>query len=80
MVKYNGGSAFPIEADYIRGDKPNEYQFEVRHQPGMTLRDYFAGQYLTGAISIGNIGFNEIAKRAYEMADLMIAERDKDET
>lgn len=48
--------------------------------PGMTLRDYFAAQYLTGAISIGNIGFNETAKRAYEMADLMIAERGKDET
>jgi len=41
----DGGSAFPHEADYIRNNSGG-YDFKVDHHPGMTLRDYFAGQAL----------------------------------
>ena len=55
-----GGAAFPLESDY-------------GSQPGMTLRDYFAGQV------IGKIDFHPegAAERAYRFADAMIAERAK---
>ena len=51
-----------------------------RHHDGMTLRDYFAGQALTGFIA-ACASFSEIrddetcAIRAYAMADAMIEER-----
>lgn len=49
-------------------------------EPGMTLRDWFAGQALAGAMSahgsygIGN-GPGEVADRAYQLADAMLAAR-----
>jgi hypothetical protein len=52
------------------------------YQEGMTLRDHFAGQALSGLlagqareISIGNL--NEIPMEAYLIADAMLAEREK---
>lgn len=53
---------------------------------GMTLRDYFAGQALAGGLEQGveddmNVNWwhdsNKIAKRAYAIADAMLAARDK---
>jgi len=48
--------------------------------PGMTLRDYFAAKAMQGLLSasnplVANIG--GIAKAAYDMADAMLAERNK---
>jgi len=44
-------------------------------QPGMTIRDYFAGQVIVGHVNDGNP--NKLASYAYEIADAMIAERSK---
>jgi hypothetical protein len=52
------------------------------YQKGMTLRDYFAGQGMIGFLAgkhytSGNLSLGEIPKAAYEMADAMLAEREK---
>lgn len=65
MTKNNGGFAFP------RPEGEHEYG-----QSGMTLRDYFAAQ------AIQNVQWNPLdtrlsAKRCYEIADAMLAERDR---
>lgn len=49
----------------------------IRDKPGMTLRDYFAGQALAGVASDPTADMNnpERAKWAYRMADAMIKAR-----
>lgn len=70
----DGGSAFPIPND----DRPGAYAAE----PGMSLRDWFAGQALavllghTGSYGIGN-GPGGLSTRAYEVADAMLRARDE---
>jgi hypothetical protein len=54
----DGGSAFPHEADYIRNNSGG-YDFKVDHHPGMTLRDYFAGQALMGLLASGHFTCND---------------------
>ena len=69
MSKSNdGGSAFPCNSP--DGRDANE---------GMTLRDYFAGQALTGMLA-GRLFLSDknlIPREAYIFADDLIAERDK---
>lgn len=69
MSKATGGGAFP----YVVGESENSVLASDFH-PGMTLRDWFAGQALlrTMIYSTGNI-----TQAAYEIADMMILERDK---
>jgi hypothetical protein len=43
------------------------------HSPGMTLRDYFAGQALAGLMAVGN--GDEAPQYAYFLADAMLAAR-----
>lgn len=65
MSKKDGsGPAFPIPGLFL----------------GMTLRDWFAGQYLNGlAGNEASCGTNEEwAKEAYIVADAMLAERSKE--
>jgi len=71
MSEEDGGQAFPDH--YTNG---NGY---LQQHPGMTLRDWFAGQALAGimagdpdAITIQNC-FN--ASLCYQLADAMLAER-----
>lgn len=47
---------------------------------GMSLRDWFAGQALASMDTDGwtLIGMQSIAQRAYDLADAMIAEREKE--
>jgi hypothetical protein len=81
----DGGAAFPVEADYVRGNSPGDpMQFEVDHQPGMTLRDYFAGQAIIGLISrVGHDGTEgqivaalvAAVPAAFRIADKMIEAR-----
>lgn len=73
-MKETGGMAFPNCAG-------NQI-----FAPGMTLRDYFAGQALAGLTAAhdttgGWTGTVETgcAQEAYAIADAMIAERDKGE-
>ena len=65
-----GGSAFPM------ADAPFAYQ------DGMTLRDYFAGQWICGKLDCSGIQGQlrvrrRAARMAYRFADAMIAEREK---
>lgn len=66
MTTDNGGPAFPLKRDDICN--------------GMSLRDWFAGQALSGLLSQANGTAMTSEKRlgaawAYKMADAMIAER-----
>lgn len=53
----------------------------VSYSSGMTLRDYFAGQAMINLTLAYSGFFNErsviISKNAYELADAMLAERNK---
>jgi len=70
MIDKHGGFAFPQSnpdvaySDYIGG--------------GMTLRDWFAGQALAGALadSTRDLYAYEYAESAYECADAMLAARE----
>jgi len=90
----DGGLAFPGKrwqqvgtiADHGYSDDDTPTFDEVGH-PGMSLRDYFAGQALAGIcaglcsdISRGDrayhrVGFTDAAEDAYILADAMIAAR-----
>ncbi len=71
-MKNNNPAAYPLEWSSFEG-----YDSVIRtyhHQPGMTLRDYFAGQVI---LSLANAPLNpdSLAREAYEIADAMIEER-----
>jgi len=74
----HGGPAFARPASE---DKFNEEHYPP--QSGMTLRDYFAGQAMSGFIAhysclIGEQARDDTrAKRCYQIADAMLAERAK---
>ena len=65
----DGGPAFP-----------SVHQRSYEPTVGMPLRDYFAGQALAGLLSDPNINFcpHEIANISYQLADAMLAEREKE--
>ncbi len=67
MSTNDGGPAFPL---YIPGSKADH---------GMSLRDYFAAQALAGAKASRYLcgTDNSLAIRCYEMADAMLAERER---
>lgn len=44
--------------------------------PGMTLRDWFAGQLLAGIAANGNYSEMQTAKLCYQIAEFMIAVRE----
>ena len=70
MTKDTGGPAFPGG------------QF---HVPGMSLRDWFAGQAMVGLMSASGMRpsnldeFEHMATRLYQVADAMLIERAKGE-
>ena len=92
MTKPDGGQAFPskkmelIESAQQQGRVPQEV-----HYPGMSLRDYFAGQMMSGVISnevLWKTYYELATKRGwditkavavscYEYADALITERSK---
>ena len=80
MSKDTGGPAFPSIAPEFDGlDSDGGERWENGPQGGMTLRDYFAGQWLaTIAIGPGTaVTPAQIATDCYRMADAMLAERAK---
>ena len=83
MSKENdGGPAFPA-----RKERYIAQELVVDYLPGMSLRDWFAGQALTGILpstdnESGRSAFTEtepdwIAQKAYELADAMLEARNK---
>jgi hypothetical protein len=77
-----GGSAFPTDEFMDDGT--------IKHTPGKTIRDYFAGKAMQALIAKAPLRFfadqdadersemeKSIAGGAYEYADAMIAERAK---
>jgi hypothetical protein len=78
----DGGPAFPGQQDYTNGE------WNQTWEPGMSLRDWFAGQALAGICSAyfnGRMSFKEgenvhdsIASGCGMIADAMIAERSKE--
>lgn len=60
MKNKDGGQAFPVRSE---GYSDN---------PGMTLRDYFAGQALSGLATRDWLDDDFMAERAYMMAASMI--------
>lgn len=75
MSKVNtGGPAFPVTNDA-----------NVNNQMGMSLRDYFAAQALSGfcanlsAILTRDVHFKNLAEDAWRIADAMLAERERGE-
>jgi hypothetical protein len=63
----DGGPAFPMTGEGCHNP--------LYSQPGMTLRDYFAGQTLA-ADYMGDYEYAERAKAAYKAADAMLAARE----
>lgn len=68
----DGGPAFPAHQATDNG-------MAYTTVPGMTLRDWFAGQSLAALSATGEIyPHSELARTAYEIADAMLAERNKE--
>lgn len=75
--------AFPID-NIIERDDLGHYTGKEVSQAGMDLRDYnaskFAQQFLVGAVvpeeCDATAAFTIVAKRAYEMADVMMKVRE----
>lgn len=71
----DGGQAFPtaVSADNNGG--------LIHGRPGMTLRDWFAGQALIAAIEDGfdmsASGSSETARKCYAIADAMLVAREQ---
>lgn len=71
--KDTGGPAFPYE-EFEHGF----HQDTVVKHPGMTLRDWFAGQAMAALITKSACrSAAATAATAYEYADAMLAERNK---
>ena len=72
----DGGPAFPHLLKIQDG--AGEVVQRLAWFPGMTLRDWFAGQALVGAIMAWpNDGAEFHAEEAYKRADAMLKERDR---
>ena len=65
-TRQDGGPAFPVPP-------PTEFN---RAYSGMSLRDWFAGQAITGVICENpGIGNTDVAKFCYALADAMLAKK-----
>jgi hypothetical protein len=72
MVKTNigdGGPAFPAGTHHTHDKDGQSLSL------GMTLRDWFAGQALSGMLAYGE-EYEPFAERAYLIADMMIKARE----
>jgi hypothetical protein len=64
--------AFPSTETFLDGT-------HYTNHPGMTLRDYFAGQAIIGIVGAGFGLHRDFAQRAYDIADAMLFTRAKSE-
>ena len=76
----DGGPAFP-RPPFTPKDSHDQFAqagFAATGHPGMSLRDWFAGQALAAIPHIGcgcDLKNEEFAKAAYQIADAMLAAR-----
>lgn len=72
MKKNDGGTAFPW-------DEKNHDGSYYHTNPGMSLRDWFAGQALSGLLACPATGGDTdyFAKASYDYADAMLRGREK---
>lgn len=77
--------AFPLAGIVVKEKMPlseTEYEKVVGKQEGMTLRDWFAGQVIGDifkcADRVSNITRDNIVAEAFEIADAMLIEREKE--
>ncbi len=78
-TKPDGGAAFPIPSLRVWDERAKQYR-DVSGNRGMTLRDHFAAEAMSAQIALeGMEGCDKqnIAAMSYELADVMIAERNK---
>lgn len=81
MTKIDGGPAYPLPLAI--GQAGDLYHAGAWSSPGMTLRDYFAGQALPQVLATSfappgvQVDSNIMAQGAYLLADAMLAERGK---
>lgn len=72
----DGGPAFPLQVMAPHGDSANDQRL-----PGMSLRDWLAGQAITSFLQGRTVGQmadgvpENVASQAYRLADAMLAER-----
>jgi hypothetical protein len=76
----DGGAAYPwqveVERGNVRPDGTTADKLERHIFPGMTLRDWFAGQALAGLCSRqSDPGMKHRVTTAYQYADAMLAAR-----
>lgn len=82
-TKNDGGPAFPVPAEpFLEG--PQGLQpasaWGMEPKPGMTLRDWFAGQVIATTMDEFSVfidGGQNASFWAYKVADAMLAERSK---
>lgn len=75
----DGGPAFPRPAT-VQSEIDAVSGVHEPGSPGMSLRDYFAGQAIAGLARSGapdRLNVNEIAEAAYRIADALLARRGK---
>ncbi len=77
----DGGPAFPFTPNEQRQLPDGTWdQNGEPGDPGMSLRDYFAGKALEGLWALGDIRtLQGAAESCYDMADVMLAERKRRE-
>lgn len=77
----DGGPAFP--RSYSQHDDSGTMLKSYDEQDGMSLRDWFAGMALSGLMSDPGLRptdvseYTHMAMRLYQVADAMLAERNK---
>ena len=70
MEPKDGGPAYPVPSDGV----------SFGTHPGMSLRDHFAGLAMQGKLACGlwsHLAPEQMASTAYQIADAMIAERER---
>jgi hypothetical protein len=69
---YDGGPAFPVPVGTVYDSLAQS------PEPGMSLRDYFAGQAMSGRMSQQSVkaSTEHISAWAYRVADAMLRARD----
>jgi hypothetical protein len=74
----DGGPAFPVQEPLQKFDDDRGVYVDV-YQPvgGMSLRDYFAAKAMARYVYSDGTNDPALAARAYQIADAMIAERNR---